>query len=91
MSRSLSPLALQFSMPEWNVAVLYRAQHEMSPVSAAFLEELRGVARQIIAGGQARGSMAGRRGAPAPRVRRFGVGLNRPPPLAAIRRGPEVR
>lgn len=55
VSRSLSPLALEFSMPEWNVAVLYRAQHEMSPVSAAFLEELRGVARQIIAGGQARG------------------------------------
>ena len=46
---------MQTPMPSWNVAVIYRAQHELSGVCVAFLEELRSVAREIVAGGSARG------------------------------------
>lgn len=54
LRRSLAPVMMQTEMPTWNVAVMYRARHELSPVCAAFLEELRTVARQIVAGGIAR-------------------------------------
>lgn len=62
VSRSLSSLALQFEMPEWNAAVLYRTQHDLSPVCKAFLDELRGVARRIIASGQPAAAVPSPRG-----------------------------
>lgn len=51
LRRSLAPVVMHTEMPTWNVAVIYRARHEMSPVCMAFLEELRTVARQILAAG----------------------------------------
>ncbi|MBK6393259.1 MAG: hypothetical protein IPF73_00230 [Betaproteobacteria bacterium] len=53
--RGVSQVTMQTPMPSWNVAVIYRAQHELSGVCVAFLEELRSVAREIVAGGNARG------------------------------------
>jgi hypothetical protein len=40
-------------MPSWNVAVIYRAQHELSALCRAFLDELKAVSRQIVAGADA--------------------------------------
>ncbi len=40
----LSPLMMQAMMPSWHVAVIYRAKHELSPLSLAFLQELKAVA-----------------------------------------------
>ena len=54
MRRSLSPVVMHAAMPAWNVAVVYRSRNELSPVCQAFLDELRSVARQIIAGAAAR-------------------------------------
>ena len=53
--RGVSQVTMQTPMPSWNVAVIYRAQHELSGVCTAFLEELRSVAREIVAGGNPRG------------------------------------
>ena len=55
MRWNISPITMLTPMPSWNVAVIYRAQHELSGVCVAFLEELRSVAREIVAGGNARG------------------------------------
>jgi LysR family transcriptional regulator of abg operon len=45
----LVPLTTDSPMPSWNVAVFYRAQHELSPVCRLFLEELRSTARSLAA------------------------------------------
>ncbi len=45
----LVALTIDSAMPSWNVAVFYRAQHELSPVCRLFLEELRGTARSLAA------------------------------------------
>ncbi len=37
---AITPLALAAPMPPWNVAVISRAKHELSPVCTAFLKEL---------------------------------------------------
>ncbi len=52
--RGVSQVTMQTPMPSWNVAVIYRAQHDLSGVCQAFLDELRSVAREIVAGGNAR-------------------------------------
>ncbi len=49
----LVPLSIDSAMPSWNVAVFYRAQHELSPVCRLFLEELRKTARALAAPRQA--------------------------------------
>jgi len=38
---SIVPLVLDSPMPPWNVAVISRARHELSPVCLAFLKQLR--------------------------------------------------
>lgn len=38
---SITPLVMDSPMPPWNVAVISRAQHELSPVCLAFLKQLR--------------------------------------------------
>ena len=38
---SITPLVMESPMPPWNVAVISRAQHELSPVCLAFLKQLR--------------------------------------------------
>lgn len=43
---TLTPLLMEAQMPPWNVAVIYRAMHPLSPVCEAFLSELRRVAAQ---------------------------------------------
>jgi DNA-binding transcriptional LysR family regulator len=43
----LVPLTIDSATPSWNVAVFYRAQHELSPVCRLFLEELRSTARSV--------------------------------------------
>jgi DNA-binding transcriptional LysR family regulator len=53
--RGVSQVTMQTPMPAWNVAVIFRAQHELSAVCRAFLDELRSVARQLVAGGDVRG------------------------------------
>jgi LysR family transcriptional regulator of abg operon len=45
----LVPISTDSPMPSWNVAVFYRAQHELSPVCRLFLEELRSTARSLAA------------------------------------------
>lgn len=52
--RGVSLITMQTPMPSWNVAVIYRAQHELSGVCRAFLEDLRSVARDIVAEGGGR-------------------------------------
>jgi len=55
LRRNVAPVTMQTPMPSWNVAVIHRAQHELSAVCQAFLDDLRGVARQIVAEGLGRG------------------------------------
>jgi DNA-binding transcriptional LysR family regulator len=38
---SITPLVMDLPVPPWNVAVISRAQHELSPVCLAFLKHLR--------------------------------------------------
>ncbi|OGA00814.1 MAG: hypothetical protein A3H35_15845 [Betaproteobacteria bacterium RIFCSPLOWO2_02_FULL_62_17] len=38
---SITPLVMDSPMPSWNVAVISRARHELSPVCLAFLKQLR--------------------------------------------------
>lgn len=45
----LVPLTIDSPTPEWNVAVFYRAQYELSPVCRAFLEQLRSTAGSLAA------------------------------------------
>jgi len=45
----LVPISIDSAMPSWNVAVFYRAQHELSPVCRLFLEQLRSTARSLAA------------------------------------------
>jgi DNA-binding transcriptional LysR family regulator len=52
--RSIAPIDMHTPMPSWNVAVIYRAQHELSAVCRAFLESLESVSRQIVASGDIR-------------------------------------
>ena len=49
MRWGIAPIIMQSAMPSWNVAVIYRARHELSPVCLSFLEKLKSVAAQIIA------------------------------------------
>ncbi len=42
------PLVMESPMPAWNIAVFYRAEHELSPVCLAFLHELRTAATDIL-------------------------------------------
>jgi DNA-binding transcriptional LysR family regulator len=46
---NIVPLTMDSPMPSWNIAVFYRAEHELSPVCQAFLRELRNVAVGILA------------------------------------------
>lgn len=39
----ITPLSLNTRMPAWNIAVIFRSRHALSPISRAFLEELRTV------------------------------------------------
>ncbi len=48
MRWGISPIIMQAHLPSWNVAVIYRARHELSPVSLLFLEELKSVVMQMI-------------------------------------------
>jgi len=48
MRWNISPITMLTPMPSWNVAVISRAQHDLSAVCTAFLDELRSVARQIV-------------------------------------------
>jgi len=52
--RGVTQVTMQTPMPAWNVAVIYRAHHELSGVCLAFLEELRSVARESVAAGSTR-------------------------------------
>jgi LysR family transcriptional regulator of abg operon len=45
----LVPLTIDSATPSWNVAVFYRAQHELTPVCRLFLEQLRSTARSLAA------------------------------------------
>lgn len=47
--RILAPIDMETPMPSWNVAVMYRAQHELSPVCRAFLDDLKSVSRRALA------------------------------------------
>ena len=38
---SLTPLVMDTPMPPWNMTVISRAKHELSPVCIAFLKQLR--------------------------------------------------
>ena len=40
-SLSITPLVMDSPMPSWNVTVISRARHELSPVCLAFLKQLR--------------------------------------------------
>jgi LysR family transcriptional regulator of abg operon len=53
LRRSLSPIDMQSDMPSWNVAIVYRAQQEMSPLCKTFLETLRAVAARSSASHEA--------------------------------------
>jgi DNA-binding transcriptional LysR family regulator len=46
------PLYLETPMPPWNVAVISRARHTLSPVCRAFLDELKRVASGAARGGR---------------------------------------
>lgn len=50
VARSIGPVETDAKMSAWNVAVICRAQHELSPVCTAFLAELRRASRRIMAG-----------------------------------------
>ena len=43
-SLSITPLVMDSPMPPWNVTVISRARHELSPVCLAFLKQLRQLA-----------------------------------------------
>ncbi|HJV81563.1 LysR family transcriptional regulator [Noviherbaspirillum sp.] len=42
------PIAMDAALPEWNIAVFYRSDHELSPVCQAFLQELQNVATNML-------------------------------------------
>ncbi len=44
---SITPLFMGTPMPPWNMTVISRARHELSPLCAAFLDELRATAERI--------------------------------------------
>jgi DNA-binding transcriptional LysR family regulator len=60
---AIAPVSLDSDMPTWQVTVISRAKHELSPVCAAFLEELRRMVAKLKA-------PAGARLQPQPRGRR---------------------
>lgn len=43
---ALTPLLMDAQMPPWNLAVIYRSMHSLSPLCEAFLQELRRTAAQ---------------------------------------------
>ncbi|MCC7326564.1 MAG: hypothetical protein IT521_07145 [Burkholderiales bacterium] len=49
--RGVTQVTMQTPMPAWNVAVIYRAHHELSGVCLALFEELRSAARESVAVG----------------------------------------
>ena len=46
---AIAPVLLDSDMPPWQVMVISRAQHELSPVCVAFLEELRRMGAKLSA------------------------------------------
>lgn len=50
IARNVAPLSMDGSMPDWNVAVIHRANHDLSPVCLAFQSELRRCARLLLTG-----------------------------------------
>lgn len=48
----LVPIDMEGSLPEWNIAVFYRSDHELSPVCQAFLQELQTVATSMLINGR---------------------------------------
>lgn len=77
---SIAPVFLDSGMPPWQVMVISRPPHELSPVCRAFLEELKRMAAKLnpLSPGKAQSKVRGRRGpdrkkrSPAPQIAPLG-------------------